>query len=367
MKKFVTLVLSAILLVSLAACGSDDKPELEEDSRLYLITDQGTINDKSFNQGSYEGMEQYAHEIGVTPNYLRPTGESTVEYLDSIEEAIEAGAEVIVTPGFLFEEAVFIAQDEHPDVKFILVDGVPNNAKFDDTHEEKVGENTVSILYREEQSGFLAGYAAVKEGFTNLGFMGGIAVPPVINFGYGYLAGANLAAEETGASINVKYTYLGNFNPSPDFQNQAVSWYNDGVEVIFASAGGAGNSVMSAAEEVDALVIGVDVDQSAESDTVISSAMKNLQGSVYEVVKAAMTDSFKGGDVLVFGVEDEGVALPDNFDTFENFTKDDYDALYARLVADEDGITSNIPTLDTHGDKVSALSFDNVTIEAIGE
>lgn len=365
MKKFVTLVFSAILLFSLAACGSSDKPELEEDHSLYLITDQGTINDKSFNQGSYEGMEQYAHEVGITPNYLRPTGESTVEYIDSIEKAIAAGAKVIVTPGFLFEEAVFISQDAHPDVKFILVDGVPNNAKFDATHEEKVGDNTVSILYREEQSGFLAGYAAVKSGFTELGFMGGIAVPPVINFGYGYLAGANLAAEEEGVKVNVKYTYLGKFNPSPEFQNQAVSWFNDGVEVIFASAGGAGNSVMAAAEEVDGKVIGVDVDQSAESDTVITSATKNLKGSVYEVVKSAMTEGFKGGEILTFGVGEDGVTLPDNFDGLEGFGQAEYDALYARLKADEDGIQSNIPVLSTHGDKVSALSFDNVTIESI--
>lgn len=367
MKKFVTLVLSAILLVSLVACGTDDAPELKEDHRLYLITDKGTINDKSFNQGSYEGMEQYAHEIGVTPNYLRPNDVSTVDYLDSIEEAIDAGAEVIVTPGFLFEEAVFIAQDEHPDVKFVLVDGVPNNAKFDETHEEKVGENTVSIKYSEEQSGFLAGYAAVKAGFTDLGFMGGMAVPAVINFGYGYLAGANVAAEELGVEVQARYTYLGDFLESPEFKNQAGAWYNDGVEVIFASAGGAGNSVMAAAEDVDAKVIGVDVDQSAESDTVITSAMKDLKGSVYDAVKNAMEGSFDGGKQLVLGVEEEGVALPDNFDKLEGFTQADYDDIYAKLVANEDDVRTNIPTLATHGDKVSALTFDRVKIEAIGE
>ncbi len=360
MKKFVTLVLSVLLLVSLTACGggeTDGGGDLVEDHRLYLITDQGTIDDKSFNQGSYEGMEQYAHEIGVTPNYLRPTGESTDEYLDSMEEAIEAGAEVIVTPGYLFEEAVYLASKEHPDVKFILVDGVP----------EELHDNVVSILYQEEQAGFLAGYAAVKEGFTDLGFMGGIAVPPVINYGYGYLAGANLAAEEEGVKVTAKYMYLGKFLPDPEFANTAVAWYNDGVEVIFASAGGAGNSVMQGAEDVDGLVIGVDVDQSAESDTIITSAMKNLKGSVYDVVKSAMTEGFRGGEILVFGANEDGVALPDNFDAFTNFTQADYDALYEMLKADEDGIASGIPTLQTHGDKASKLEFDHVTIESIGE
>lgn len=362
MKKLVTLVLSALLLVSLAACSNDDKPQVENDHSLYLITDVGTIDDKSFNQGSFEGLKQYADEIGQTANYLRPNDQTTDDYLDSIEKAIEAGAKVVVTPGYLFNEAVYIAQDLHPEVHFVLVDGVPG-----DDNNSKVSDNTVSIIYREEQSGFLAGYAAVKEGYRKLGFMGGMAVPAVVNFGYGYAAGADLAAKEEGATIEMNYTYLGGFGPDAEYVTQAAAWYNDGFEVIFASAGGAGNSVMAAAEQADAKVIGVDVDQSAESDTVITSAMKNLKGSVYDAVKKAVEGGFPGGQTLVLGVESKGVTLPDNFDAFENFSQADYDALYDMLVNDTDGVTSNIPTLATHGDKASALSFDNVTITSYGE
>ena len=364
MKKFVTLALGMLLLVSLVACGEKETP-LEEDHSMYLITDKGTIDDKSFNQGSFEGMKQYADELGVTANYIRPEDVTTEDYLASIDEAVSKGAKVVVTPGFLFENAVYLAQEKYPDVKFVLIDGTP---KHPDTQEEKVAENTVAILYREEQSGFLAGYAAVKAGYTELGFMGGVAVPGVVNFGYGYLAGADYAAKELDITVNARYTYLGDFIADPKFVTQAVSWYNDGTEVIFSSAGGAGNSVMAAAEEfTDKFVIGVDVDQHDESDTVITSAMKNLQGSVYNVVKAALTDGFPGGEVQVLGVESDGVALPDNFERLEGFTKADYDAIYEALKADKDGIASNIPTLATHGEKASELKFDNLTIEAIGE
>jgi basic membrane protein A and related proteins len=364
MKKLVTILLSALVLVSLTACSSG--PKLKEDHSMYLITDVGTIDDKSFNQGSYEGMKQYAHEIGVTPNYIRPSEKSDNAYLDAIEQAVEKGAKVIVTPGFLFEPAVYKAQDKYPDVKFILVDGVPQPGDYSVT---KVADNTVSILYREEQSGFLAGYAAVKAGYTKLGFMGGMAVPAVVNFGYGYLAGANLAAEEMGVKVTARYTYLGDFIPKPEFQTQAAAWYNDGVEVIFASAGGAGNSVMSAAEEADKKVIGVDVDQVSESDTVITSAMKDLRGSVYDAVKKAMTEGFPGGQTLLLGVKEKGVQLPEDFSRLDKFTKADYDAIYTALVDDKDGIASGMPTLASHGDKASVLigHFDNITLEVVGE
>ncbi len=358
MKKFSKLLLSAVVLFSLVACGASDKPKLKEDHTMYLITDVGTIDDKSFNQGSYEGMEKYAHEIGVTPNYIAPEEQSDEAYLDAIAKAVEAGAEVIVTPGFYFSNAIAVAQKEYPEVKFVFVDGIPSDG---------VADNTVSILYAEEQSGFLAGYAAVKSGMTELGFMGGGAVPAVVRFGYGYLAGADYAAEELGVKVNAKYTYLHLFTPDPKFVTQAESWYKDGVEVIFASAGGAGNSVMKAAEDTDKFVIGVDSDQAHESETVITSAMKNLTGSVYDAVKAAKEGNFPGGEVLVLGAKENGVSLPEDLSKLEGFTKADYDAIYKILAEDTDGVASRIPTLDSHGDKVSALSFKNVTIEAIGE
>jgi basic membrane protein A and related proteins len=175
-------------------------------------------------------------------------------------------------------------------VKFVLLDGFPQDGTYT---EFRIEDNVYSVFYAEEQVGFLAGYAAVKEGFTNLGFMGGMAVPAVVRFGYGFVQGANYAAAELGVNVTLKYKYLGGFGPTPEYQTEAATWFQGGTEVIFAAAGGAGNSVMAAAEANNGKVIGVDIDQSAESTTVITSAMKGLGISVYDALADFYAGSFQ--------------------------------------------------------------------------
>lgn len=385
MKKLLKLLVIFLVTIALVACGAANNNNTPnngnnetpnngnndgtgstdiDDNSLYLITDLGTIDDKSFNQGSWEGMKQYADEVGVKANYLQPSEQSDSAYLAEIQTAVENGAKVVVTPGFLFANAVLQAQEMYKDVYFILVDSTPNNGDYEGTYVEEVGEKTVSILYKEDQAGFLAGYAAVKEGFTELGFMGGLAVPAVIRFGYGFVAGANHAAEEVDVDVNVRYTYLNSFNPDPQFTTMATSWYKSGTEVIHAAAGGAGNSVMAAAEQEGKWVVGVDVDQKDESTSVLTSAMKNLKGSVYDATKAVFEGEFPGGEILNLGVEVEGVQISADFSRFETFTEADYDALYADLVADKDGLASNIPN-DSTVDDISTFEFSRVTVEVI--
>lgn len=360
MKKFLKVFVLLVVSLTLVACGSGnteekpgDKTSLGENS-LYLITDLGTIDDKSFNQGSWEGLEQYGEEIGVTPKYIQPSEQSDSEYLNAIGRAVSEGAKIIVTPGYLFEPAVEEAQTLYPEVNFILVDGAPATYK----------PNTQGIKYAEQQSGFLAGYAAVKDGYTNLGFMGGLAVPAVVKFGYGFIDGANTAAEEDGVNINIRYTYLNSFNPDPAIQTQAAAWYNDGVEIIFVSAGGAGNSVMAAAEKAGKAVIGVDVDQSAESETVITSAMKNLKKSVYEACVSIGDGTFKGGQTIELDITGDMVGLPDDFSRFNTFTKENYDEIYAKLKSNQDNIASDIPT-DQTVSSAKELGTSNTTIEVV--
>ncbi|MCL2486378.1 MAG: BMP family ABC transporter substrate-binding protein, partial [Oscillospiraceae bacterium] len=181
MKRILCLVLSVMLVLSLAAC--TDGPTVEtEKFELALVTDLGTIDDKSFNQGSWEGLVKYAEENEISHKYYQPTEQSDDAYLTAIELAVTGGAKVIVTPGYLFETPIYIAQDRYPEVNFILIDGVPHDADYADF---KTGDNAVGILYAEDQAGFLAGYAAVKDGYRKLGFVGGMAVPAVIRFGYG--------------------------------------------------------------------------------------------------------------------------------------------------------------------------------------
>lgn len=316
---------------------------------LALVTDLGTIDDKSFNQGAWEGLTKYAEENNISYKYYQPQEGTTDSYLETIGLAIEGGAKLVVCPGFLFEEPVYLAQDQYPDTRFILLDGEPHSGDY---AEYRTNDNVMPILFKEDESGFLAGYAAVKEGYTKLGFMGGMAVPAVIRFGYGFIEGAEQAAAELGIDgIEVMYTYTGAFAATPEAQSMAASWYQNGTEVVFGCGGAVGNSVMAAAQEKGGKVIGVDVDQSYESETVITSAMKLLSNSVYDGVKSFYDGNFAGGATSVFTAANKGIGLPMENSKFETFTQADYDAVYAKLAAEEFTLvqpsTDNIdPTVD---------------------
>ena len=273
--------------------------------------------------------------------------------------AVKGGAKLIVTPGFLFEGPVFQAQSKYPDVKFVVIDAEPKDGDV-----AKIGDNVQAIFYAEEQAGYLAGYAAVKDGYRNLGFMGGIAVPAVVRFGYGYVQGADAAAGELGlakSDVKIKYTYVGNFDASPENQTKAAAWYNEGVECIFACGGAVGNSVMKAAEASNTVVIGVDVDQSGESATVITSATKNLGDSVYNAIADFYNGSFLGGTKTILTASDLGVGLPMETSKFKNFTKEDYDKLYEGLKSGSVSISDD----QAIGDNVTDISTEVVAVEFI--
>jgi len=301
MKKLLALVMVLALALPFAVFAADYD--------IAMITDIGTIDDKSFNQGTWEGIVEYADANNKTRIYYQPTAQSTEIYLDMIEQAVGNGAKIIVTPGFLFEQPIFTAQDMYPDVHFVLIDGNPNDGN--DPAEFRTEANAVGIVYAEEQAGFLAGYAAVKDGYTKLGFMGGMALPAVVRFGYGFAQGMDYAANEMGITgLTLNYHYTGGFAATPEAQALAAAWYADGVEVIFGCGGAVGDSVMRAAESADGKVIGVDIDQSGDSPTVITSAMKGLGASVVSVLTAYFEGEFPGGQKLVMDASQDGVQLP---------------------------------------------------------
>ena len=303
-----------------------------EGYELALVTDLGTIDDKSFNQCAWEGLKKYAEENSISYKYYQPQEGTTDSYLETIGLAIEGGAKLVVCPGFLCEEPIYMAQDKYPDVHFHRRDGEPHDADYN----YKTNDNVMPILFQEDQAGFLAGYAVVKDGYTKLGFMGGMAVPAVIRFGYGFVQGAEFAAEEDGITgLEIMYNYTGAFSATPEAQSMAASWYQNGTEVIFGCGGAVGNSVMAAAQEKNAKVIGVDVDQSAESETVITSAMKLLSNSVYDGVKDFYDGSFPGGKTSAFTVANNGVGLPMDTSKFEKFNQEQYDAIYKKLADGE--------------------------------
>lgn len=391
MKKIIAFFMVFVLAIgALTACGKKDDNNAGKNGdtgktgdtyEIALITDKGNIDDKSFNQGAWEGVVEFATANNISHQYYKPEEASDAGYLAAIDLAVSGGAKVVVTPGFLFEVAVYEAQTKYPDVKFILLDGAPRTADNSDFKTEK---NVASIMYAEEESGYLAGYAAVMDGMKNLGFMGGMAVPAVQAFGYGYLQGAEDAAKELGlgdGEIKVIYHYTGNFDENDTNKATAKTMYQEGVEVIFACGGSVGKSVMAAASEAGAKVIGVDVDQRYDSETVITSATKGLGASVIQVLESIYKtndfDSKYGGKTTYFDAKNDGVGLPTTvlddpngnaFDRFEKFTMDQYNAVFQKLV---DGTVDPIRTItveDPNGvataeELVSGLNLVKVQVE----
>ena len=375
--KRILVVMLVVALLSIGLVGCAKEPAMEEEAvaaepmeeevaepveetyEIAMITDAGDIDDKSFNQGTWEGIVEYAEAKGVTYKYYKPTEVSTNAYVAAIDLAIQGGAKVVVTPGFLFETAIYVAQDKYPDTHFILLDGAPHNEDYTDY---VTGSNVYAYNFAEQQVGFLAGYAAVKEGYTKIGFMGGMAVPAVVRYGYGFVQGAEYAAKELGLdSVDLKYHYTGDFEATPKNQTTAATWYNDGTEVIFAAGGKVGNSVMTAAESADAYVIGVDVDQSVESDSVIFSAMKALALSVQAGLDGYYDGTFKGGVYEILDITADGVSLSMDTAKLENFTQADYEALVEKLKTD----TSLVVLGDTDAESAADLPTEIVKVTIV--
>lgn len=343
--RYVLCILTMILWsLSLSGCGKN--------TDIAFITDMGTVQDGSFNQGAYEGVTRYLEGKDKTCRIYEPDGASTAEYLKNIKAAVHDGADVIVCPGVLFEEAIYSAQKKYPRVHFILVDGVPHDASGRD---RTIKKNTMPIMFAEEQAGFLAGYSAVRDGNTELGFVGGTNQESVIQFGYGFVQGADYAAIETGRNVNIKYCYANTFLESDEVKNMCSAWYRGGTQVIFACGGAMGRSVFAAAEENGGKVIGVDVDQSKDSETIITSAEKMLGNAVYYGLSDSYSDQFKGGSVYEMNATNGGIGLEMENSRFESFTEDQYKAILDQLIsgrivpysAADHGNTSDLELVNT--------------------
>ena len=375
-KKVVSLLLAAAMTTAaLAGCGSSNGSSSSDAStgadstsatsasastdgekkdaageKIAMITDSGDITDESFNQITWETVCAYGDANGVEYEYYKPAEDTDEERINSIDLAVSEGATVVVMPGYLFGPAIAEEQDTYPDVTFIAVDvtegDIVKNGKAVD-----LGKNVYICSFEEEQAGYLAGYAAVKDGYTSLGFLGGIAVPAVIRFGYGYVQGINAAAEEDGVDVNVKYYYGGQFYGDANITSRMEGWYSNGTQVVFACGGGIYTSAVEAALKNNGYVVGVDVDQNyigangVEKDgyaynPFITSAMKGLS----ESVSTALGDIEAGEWSSIaatngnFGLEDgDYIGLPTADDSwnFKTFTKDEYETLKSKIASGE--------------------------------
>ena len=301
-------------------------------AEIAMLIDVGDIDDESFNKGVYDAIVEFENENNKTYNYYVPEEKSDYAVVDSIENAIKLGAKVIVAPGYWFKRPIDLVQNKYKDIKFILIDTTPYSEV---KKMEKIGENVFAILFSEQEGGYLAGYAMVMEGFENIGFMGGMQSPSVENFGYGYIQGINDAAKEKGLekkSIKLKYMYLGGFEENAEYEYIASSWFAGDTQVIFASAGQAGISVMKAAKKYkDKYVVGVDIDQSSQSNTVITSVVKNSKRAVYDQLKNIYDDKFEGGKYVTYGINDGYIYLEMGNSRFKKFSKEQYDKLVKEM------------------------------------
>lgn len=376
MKKIISLLLTAGLLIGcLAGCGSNDAgsndsadnstsgAETSEYS-VAMITDYGDITDQSFNQTTYEACKAFCEAQGIQFNYYKPSGNSTAERVASVEKAIDDGYNVIVMPGYAFGGTLVEVSESYKDVKFIALDVAAGDileagvAKAGETYDYNPAnwnvndycymDNVYCAIYQEELSGYMAGYAAVKLGYTDLGFLGGMAVPAVIRFGFGFVQGADAAAAELGITVNLKYAYGNQFYGDGDITAAMDTWYGDGTQVVFACGGGIYTSAAEAAAKVGGKVIGVDSDQSPIIDggygegMTVTSAMKGLYPTTYDTLTDVIVNgnwSNYAGKITTLGlVSDEPtenyVQLPmDTTQWSDSFTQDDYKALVAAMRA----------------------------------
>ena len=374
-KVIVAMMLMAMTATTVAGCGSNDTgsndsadnstsgAETSEYS-VAMITDYGDITDQSFNQTTYEACKAFCEAQGIQFNYYKPSGDSTAERVASVEKAIDDGYNVIVMPGYAFGGTLVEVSESYKDVKFIALDVAAGDileagvAKAGETYDYNPAnwnvndycymDNVYCAIYQEELSGYMAGYAAVKLGYTDLGFLGGMAVPAVIRFGFGFVQGADAAAAELGITVNLKYAYGNQFYGDGDITAAMDTWYGDGTQVVFACGGGIYTSAAEAAAKVGGKVIGVDSDQSPIIDggygegMTVTSAMKGLYPTTYDTLTDVIVNgnwSNYAGKITTLGlVSDEPtenyVQLPmDTTQWSDSFTQDDYKALVAAMRA----------------------------------
>ena len=403
MKKIIALLLAVMMVVGLfAACGKtpvETKPNSTNGTttapagttyKVAMITDYGDITDQSFNQTTWEACVKFGEDNNIPVKYYKPASNDTAGRVAQVELAVAEGHNVIVMPGYAFGGTIAEVAAEYPEVKFIALDvakgdlleaGValkgesydynPDNWKLEDYVDMS---NVYCAIYQEELAGYMAGYAAVKLGYTKLGFLGGMAVPAVIRYGYGFVQGVDAAAKELNIKVDLKYVYGNQFFGDADITAYMDTWYQGGTEIVFACGGGIYDSAAEAAKKVGGKVIGVDVDQKAIIDgkygagMTVTSAMKGLYpttiDTLTDVIINGKWDSYKGKIVTLGMVSGDNasanyVGIPEATTQFEDgkFTAADYAALVKAIF---DG------TIKVSNDIVNEPAVTNSTVKYLG-
>ena len=364
------------------------------DVKIAMITDYGDITDQSFNQTTYEACKAFAEDNSIEFSYFRPAGDNTADRVAMIEKAVDEGFNVIVMPGYAFGGAIVEAAPEFPDVKFIALDVAAGDLL--ETAVAKAGEaydytpenwdlnkyvdmsNVYCAVYQEELCGYMAGYAAVKLGYKSLGFLGGMAVPAVVRYGYGFVQGVDAAAADMGLTdVKVNYIYGGQFFGDADITAVMDTWYQGGTEVVFACGGGIYTSAVDAAKKVGAKVIGVDVDQAGViakyagvDGMTVTSAMKGLYPATYDTLTDVIVngnwDKYVGKIEtlgLVSGTDPEAnyvqIPMGDGTQWSDSFTQDDYKAMVKDMFDGKITVSNNTSSDVSAADFATVITVDD--------
>ena len=404
MKKFFALLLSLAMVLALVACGqkdptpdtpdTPDDPQTKVEYKVAMITDYGDITDQSFNQTTYEACKAFAEDNSIEFSYFKPAGDNTADRVAMIEKAVDEGFNVIVMPGYAFGGAIVEAAPEFPDVKFIALDVAAGDLL--ETAVAKAGEtydytpenwdlnkyvdmsNVYCAVYQEELCGYMAGYAAVKLGYKNLGFLGGMSVPAVVRYGYGFVQGVDAAAADLGLTdVKVIYIYGGQFFGDADITAVMDTWYQGGTEVVFACGGGIYTSAVDAAKKANAKVIGVDVDQAGViakyagvDGMTVTSAMKGLYPATYDTLTDVIVngnwDKYVGKIAtlgLVSGTDPEAnyvqIPMGDGTQWSDSFTQDDYKAMVKDMFDGKITVSNNTSSDVSAADFATVITVDD--------
>ena len=402
MKKFLAVILAMTMVLALVACGgsgaastgssagsesssassgsssapsgeaaapaSTDDPDAIPDSmtsadgkyEVAFVTDVGQLKDKSFNQGTYDGVKLYAANNGLSYKYYQPAnGDQATDddRYDAMKAAADGGAKVIVCAGFMQGTALEKAAKEFTDVNFVFIDGWSMGL-----------DNVAGIAFKEQECGYFAGYAVVKEGFEKIGFCGGGGGtnPACCRYGYGFAQGVNDAAKELGKTVDLNYTwqYGAAFSASPEMQSLAAGWYTNGTEVIFSAGGSIFQSIAAAASANDGWVVGVDSDQSFDSDTVITSALKGVGAAASWAIGKSYDGSWAdigGSNSANLGAAEGATGLPTATWSMENYTVAEYEAQLADVIAGKIAIADDV----LENDAIASVSFSNVNLNYV--
>ncbi len=355
-KRAIALALSALMLTGLVGCGSkseggDTQTPAGGGMKVGMVTDSGTIDDKSFNQGTWEGIVKAESELGIDKNYIKPSGETEAEYLKEIQNLYDTDYKFIVTPGFKFETAIHKAQEKYSDAKFVILDGAPQ----DGNNNYNVADNTVAIYFAEHEAGFMAGVATaleLKEG--ELGFIGGMEIPAVQKFNWGFQQGVAYANENLGTKMSLKeenVKYEGTFNNTAGGTQLAATMFDRGVKAIFCAAGGVGVGAITEAKSrveagKEAWIIGVDVDQYNDGllpsgkSVILTSATKKISQAAFDMIKAELDGNFPGGETLTFDAKNDGVGIPAENPNLSKETTDKVAEVFEKVKSGEITVSS---------------------------